>query len=53
MAADSVAAAQLKVAPGAPLLRVDRVAFTDGDKPVEWRRGLCSTEGFSYRNELN
>jgi GntR family transcriptional regulator len=52
VAADSVSAAHLKVAPGAPLLRVDRVAYTYGDKPVEWRRGLCVTEGFSYVNEL-
>ena len=40
-------------AAGTPLLRIDRVAFTYGDKPVEWRRGLCVTEGFSYCNELN
>ena len=53
VAADSLAAAHLKVAVGAPLLRVDRVAFTYGDKPVEWRRGLCVTDGFSYCNELN
>ena len=53
VAADSVAAAHLKVAQGTPLLCVDRVAFTYGDKPVEWRRGLCVTEGFSYFNELN
>ncbi len=51
--ADSVAAAHLKVAPGTPLLRVDRVAYTYDDKPVEWRRGLCVTEGYSYCNELN
>jgi GntR family transcriptional regulator len=53
VAADSVAAAHLKVPPGTPLLCVDRIAFTYGDKPVEWRRGLCVTDGFSYFNELN
>ena len=53
VAADSVSAAHLKVNPGAPLLCVDRIAFTYGDKPVEWRRGLCVTEGFSYLNELS
>ena len=53
VAADSVAAAHLKVNAGAPLLCVDRIAFTYGDKPVEWRRGLCVTEGFSYFNELS
>ena len=53
VAADPFAADQLRVAPGAPLLCVDRIAFTYGDKPVEWRRGLCVTEGFSYFNELS
>ena len=53
VAADSVAAAHLNVESGRALLRVDRVAYTYGDKPVEWRRGLCVTDGFSYLNELN
>ena len=53
VAADSVAAAHLKVALGTPVLCVDRVAFTYDDRPVEWRRGLCLTDGFSYFNELN
>jgi GntR family transcriptional regulator len=53
VAADSVAAAHLKVGAGTPLLRVDRIAYTYGDQPVEWRRGLCVTEQFSYFNELN
>ena len=35
-----------------PLLCVDRIAYTYGDAPVEWRRGLCLTDGFSYTNEL-
>jgi GntR family transcriptional regulator len=53
VAADSFASAHLKVPAGAPLLCVDRIAFTYGDKPVEWRRGLCLTDGFSYFNELS
>jgi GntR family transcriptional regulator len=53
VAADGVAATHLRVARGSPLLCVDRVAFTYGDKPVEWRHGLCVTDGFSYFNELN
>jgi GntR family transcriptional regulator len=52
VAADEPTAGLLKVKPGAPLLCVDRVAYTYGDVPVEWRRGLCLTEGFSYTNEL-
>jgi GntR family transcriptional regulator len=53
VAADNFAAAHLKVSQGTPLLCVDRIAFTYGDKPVEWRRGLCLTDGFSYYNELS
>jgi GntR family transcriptional regulator len=53
VAADGFAAGHLKVAKGTPLLCVDRIAFTYGDKPVEWRRGLCLTAGFSYYNELS
>ena len=50
--ADEVAALHLKVARATPLLCVDRIAFTYGNKPVEWRRGLCLTRGYSYYNEL-
>jgi len=53
VAADGVAATHLKVAKGTPLLCVDRVAYTYGEQPVEFRRGLCRTDGFSYVNELN
>jgi GntR family transcriptional regulator len=53
VAADAATAMHLNVAPGTPLLCVDRIAFTYGDKPVEWRRGLCLTDGFSYYNELS
>ena len=52
VAAEEPAAGLLKVKPGTPLLCVDRIAYTYGDAPVEWRRGLCLTEGFSYTNEL-
>jgi GntR family transcriptional regulator len=53
VAADPASASLLAVAPGTALLCVDRIAFTYGDKPVEWRRGLCLTDGFSYFNELS
>jgi GntR family transcriptional regulator len=46
-------AALLGIVAGAPLLLVERLSFTYGDKPVELRRGLYRTEGFHYRNELN
>jgi len=52
VAADQTAAAMLRVAIGTPLLAVDRVTFTYGDRPVELRRGLCSTRHHHYANEL-
>jgi GntR family transcriptional regulator len=53
VAADAATGLLLEVAPGTPLLCVDRIAFTYGDRPVEWRRGLCRTDGYSYTNELS
>jgi GntR family transcriptional regulator len=50
--ADVASARILRVRPGDPVLAVDRVTFTYGDRPVEWRRGLCTTKGHHYRNEL-
>jgi GntR family transcriptional regulator len=42
----------LGVLPGFPLLSVERTAFTYGDRPVEWRRGLYVTTRHHYGNEL-
>ena len=52
VAADRVAAELLKVDEGSPLLLVERVAFTYGNKPVEWRRGFYATRHHHYFNEL-
>ena len=52
VAADAASAALLGLAPGAPLLSVERLSMTYGDKPVEWRLGLYSTASHHYRNEL-
>ncbi len=52
VAADAASARILKVRPGDPLLSVDRVTLTYGDRPVEWRRGLCVTRHHHYVNEL-
>jgi GntR family transcriptional regulator len=52
IAADPASAAILGVAVGAPLLAVDRVTLTYGDRPVEVRRGLCTTRSHHYCNEL-
>lgn len=53
VAADRGAADTLQVAEGTPLLSVERVTYTYGDRPVEWRRGLYSTAEHFYLNELN
>ena len=52
VAADRTNAELLKVSEGSPLLSVERVSYTYGDKPVEWRRGLYSTAEHCYYNEL-
>lgn len=51
--ADEAVASLLGVGVGMPLLNVERVSFTYGDKPVELRRGLYLTLNHHYRNELS
>lgn len=53
VAADLDAASLLNVAPGSPLLLVERVSFSYGDRPVEVRRGRSVTERYHYRNTLS
>ena len=52
VAADPESARLLGVERGSPLLAVDRVTLTYGDRPVEWRRGLCVTRLHHYQNRL-
>jgi len=52
VAADSAVAELLRVPQGTPLLCVDRVAYSYGDKPVEYRRGYYRTDKHFYRNDL-
>lgn len=52
VAADAATARILGTEPGAPLLAVDRVTLTYGERPVEVRRGLCVTRAYHYLNEL-
>ncbi|MEK7691684.1 MAG: GntR family transcriptional regulator [Bdellovibrionota bacterium] len=42
----------LGVPEDSPLLNIDRLAYTFGDKPVEWRRTLCNTRDFHYMNKI-
>jgi GntR family transcriptional regulator len=53
VAAEGQAAELLAVAPGTPLLSVERLSLSYGDKPVELRRGLYNTASHHYRNELS
>nr|WP_315185916.1 GntR family transcriptional regulator [uncultured Albidiferax sp.] len=50
---DAEQARLLKVAATAPLLSVERVAYTYNDVPMELRRGLYSTLTHHYHNELS
>ena len=52
IAADPASAALLAVPPGSPLLAVERVTTTYGERPVELRRGLCATARCHYLNVL-
>lgn len=52
VAADAEQAALLGLPAGAPLLAVDRLSYTYGDRPVEFRRGLYDTRAHHYLNEL-
>ena len=52
VAADEQQAALLAVAPGTPLLSVERVASTYNGLPMELRRGLYRTDDRHYRNVL-
>lgn len=51
--ADAEVAELLAVPEKTPLLSVERVSFTYGDKPVEVRRGLYLTDRHHYQNELS
>jgi GntR family transcriptional regulator len=51
--ADAATAELLGIAANLPLLSVERVSFTYGDKPVEVRRGLYRTDSHHYQNELS
>jgi len=53
VAADRGSAELLGVAEGTALLSVERIAFSYGDKAMEWRRGLYVTREHFYHNELS
>lgn len=53
IAAPDEAAQVLNVAPGTPLMQVDRTSYTYGGRPVEMRRGLYRTDRHHYRTSVN
>ncbi len=53
VAAEATVAERLGVAEGFPLLSVDRVTYTYGDRPVEVRRGWYVTTQYFYQNDLS
>lgn len=52
VSADALAAELLGVEAGHALLQVERLSFTYGDTPVEWRKGVYNTDRHYYRSEL-
>ena len=52
VSADRDAAELLGVDERSPLLMVERVSYSYGDRPVEVRRGLYETTHYHYRNTL-
>jgi len=50
---DAGQAELLRLPQSAPVLSVERIAYTYDDKAIELRRGLYRTDKHHYRNELN
>jgi GntR family transcriptional regulator len=53
VAASSEIAGLLGIEEGTPLLQVERISYTYGDRPMEVRRGTYLTNHYHYRNSLN
>jgi len=53
LAATAPATGILDVPAGAPLLSVERIAYTYNDLPIEVRRGLYRTDTHHYQNSLS
>lgn len=42
----------LNIKKGHPVLGIERVSYTYGSRPIEWRLGLCLTDEYHYQTEL-
>ena len=49
---DADDAEALGLAPGDPVLAIERVAYTFDDAPIEWRRSLVDTRALRYLSDL-
>lgn len=49
---DELSSSLLQIDIGTPVLSVERVSFTYGDKAVELRRAIYLTNSYHYKNEL-
>lgn len=52
VAGEAEVAQMLHLAPGAPMLSIERTAFTYSDTPIELRRSLVNTQHHAYLNEM-
>ncbi len=52
VAANKETARDLGLAPGSPLLRIDRVAYALDERPIEWRVSLVHLDGAHYTARL-
>jgi GntR family transcriptional regulator len=50
--ADNPTAAALRVKVGAPLLKIDRIAYASNRRPVEWRVWLCHLKNGHYLSRM-
>lgn len=50
--ADQILSELMQVKLGTPMLNVERISYTYGDKAVELRRAFYLTDSFHYQNEL-
>jgi GntR family transcriptional regulator len=52
IAAGKTDAALLGIAPGAPLLQIDRITYDIDGRPIEWRVSRCHLDGMHYLARL-
>ena len=50
--ADSVLAEKLNIVPGSPVISIERIAYTYGDEPVEFRNSIGRGDKFRYHIEI-